>query len=133
MTLELSEELSSLATLPLEINFRSCRNGGLLSVTQIVPDLQTSHGAPHLVLHRGDLLAFLLKEARRLDLQLMACCTAAEIGFAALMSALCPGRSSLAMSSSVRMESIASCEILLLARKPLRNPLESVCIALGSD
>jgi salicylate hydroxylase len=41
------------------------------------------HGAPHLVLHRGDLLALLVQEARRLNVELVTDCAVASIDFAA--------------------------------------------------
>ena len=81
--LGLTDGLLAAATSPLEINFLSYWNGDPLSVTRLVPDVEAQYHAPHLVLHRGDLLALLLKEARRLNIELWTDCAAAEIDFAA--------------------------------------------------
>ncbi|KAF2676552.1 FAD/NAD(P)-binding domain-containing protein, partial [Lentithecium fluviatile CBS 122367] len=78
----LAAELLSHATSPHEINFRSYRDGDLLSATRLIPEMQAHYAAPHLVLHRGDLLALLLQEARRLNVGLAADCAVADIDFA---------------------------------------------------
>lgn len=45
--------------------------------------MQARHDAPHLVLHRGDLLALLLQEARRLKIELVTDCAVSNVNFAA--------------------------------------------------
>lgn len=55
----------------------------MLSTTTLIPDVQTRYHAPHLVLHRADLLAVLVDEARSLNVELRTGCAAAEIDFAA--------------------------------------------------
>lgn len=89
----LSDELFLHATSPHRIDFRSYRHGDLLSVASLVPDMQARHHAPHLVLHRGDLLALLLQEARRLDVQLETDCAAVDIDFATCTVSTANGKS----------------------------------------
>lgn len=55
----------------------------MLSVTPLIPDVQTRYQSPHVVLHRADLLAVLVDEARRLNVELNTGCAAAEIDFSA--------------------------------------------------
>ncbi|KAH7414381.1 hypothetical protein DE146DRAFT_640153 [Phaeosphaeria sp. MPI-PUGE-AT-0046c] len=79
----LLSRLLDYATSPLDIQFRSYGSGQILSVTPLIPDLQTRYHSPHLVLHRADLLSVLVDEARRLNVELRTGCAAAEIDFSA--------------------------------------------------
>jgi salicylate hydroxylase len=88
----LYEDLLAHATAPQDIQFRSYRNGELLSVTKLLPEMQALYDAPHLVLHRGDLLALLVREARRLNVDLNTDCAAADVDFAACTVRTVSGR-----------------------------------------
>jgi salicylate hydroxylase len=90
--LGLAEALRAVATSPHEIDFRSYRDGDLLSKARLIPDMEVLYGAPHLVLHRGDLLALLVREAQLYGVNIVTDCMAARIDFSACTVCTVSGR-----------------------------------------
>ncbi|KAF1948818.1 salicylate hydroxylase [Byssothecium circinans] len=73
--------MSQYASKPNAIELRSYR-GDILSKTDLVPNMEKAFDAPHLVIHRADLLRVLLEKARSLDAELITDASVQHIDFA---------------------------------------------------
>ncbi|KAF2265441.1 FAD/NAD(P)-binding domain-containing protein [Lojkania enalia] len=76
-------EVSALASLPYFLELVSYRDGGLLSRTVLLPDIEAKYQAPHLVIHRADFMKVLLEKAKALHAELILGSRVSEIDFEA--------------------------------------------------
>lgn len=73
--------MSKYASKPDVIELRSY-HGDILSKTDLIPNMEKAFDAPHLVIHRADMLRVLLEEARSLETELITDAQVQHIDFA---------------------------------------------------